>query len=794
MKKQIFLCASAALLLLSASCAGPGSGPKAYNEGINVIPAPVSIQQNEGSFSLTSATAFYAASPEAKTIADFFAAKLSIPTGFNLAVKDSDSPNSIRLAIDPSLALNNEGYTLEVAPEAVVITAKTPQGLFYGMQTFLQLLPAEIESPRTLKGIAWTAPAVSVRDEPKYGYRGVMLDACRHFMPAEFVKKQLDVLALFKINRMHWHLTEDQGWRIEIKQYPKLTEIGSKGTNGEGFYTQDEIKDIVAYAAERFITIIPEVELPGHELAAIAAYPELSCTGEPTTPRFVWGVEDVVLCAGKESTFEFLENVLKEVIPLFPSEYFHIGGDECPKTSWKVCPLCQERIRKEGLKADATHTAEERLQSWFVQRMEKVLAGYGKRMIGWDEILEGGLAPSATVMSWRGERGGIAAASQDHDVIMTPGGRTGMYIDQFQGDQKIEPVAIGGYNIISNVYGYNPTPDTLTAINMAHHILGVQCNLWTEYLYTTELMEYRLYPSALAVAEIGWLPAGKKNYQDFERRLSNALVRLDGHGIAYHIPQPEQPGGSCNFVAFTDTARLEFTTTRPVQIVYTTNGTEPNPQSLQYSEPLRFGQNTTLKIRSVLPSGKMSPTRTITVEKQEYVPAQQLAQTVPGLRLKISYGEYTGTDQIQNIADWQERRIERLEEISRLEPYSNSMRNYKQYAAIASGFVNIPEDGVYYVSSDNEEVWIDGKLIVNNAGEVKRFSRRDKSVALAAGYHEIKVVFIGQITGGWPSNWSSGGVSVRKEGAERFTPLRAESLVSLADLRAGSSAACCNQL
>jgi hexosaminidase len=749
--------------------------------------------QNEGSFTLSSSTLFCAASPEARTLAGFFAAKLKASTGYSLAVQEADAPGSIRLVIDPALALNNEGYELEVSPQAVTVAAKTPQGLFYGMQSFLQLLPAEVESPTEVKGIAWRAPAVSIKDEPRYGYRGVMLDACRHFMPVDFMKKQLDVLALFKINRMHWHLTEDQAWRIEIKQYPKLTEIGSKGPNGEGFYTQEEIRDIVAYAAERFITIIPEVELPGHELAAIAAYPELSCTGEPTTPRFVWGVEDVVLCAGKESTFEFLENVLAEVIPLFPSEYFHIGGDECPKTSWKACPLCQERIRKEGLKADATHTAEERLQSWFVQRMEKVLASYGKRMIGWDEILEGGLAPSATVMSWRGEEGGIAAATLDHDVIMTPGRNNGMYIDQFQGDFKIEPVAIGGYNILGNVYKYNPTPDTLVAINMAHHILGVQCNLWTEYLYTTELMEYRLYPSALAVAETGWLPAEKKDYKDFERRLDNALVRLDGHGINYHIPQPEQPGGSCNFVAFTDSARLEFKTTRPVRMVYTTNGSEPVPQSTEYVGPLTFTANATLKIRSVLPSGRMSPTRSITVEKQEYAPAQQLAQTVPGLLLKVTYGEYTGTEQLKDITDWQERRIQRLEEISHLEPYSNSMRNFRQYAAIATGFVSIPEDGVYYVASDNEEVWIDGKLIVSNAGEVKRFSRRDKSVALAAGYHEIKVVFLGHIIGGWPSNWSNGGVGIRKEGAERFSPLRAESLVSLSDARTGSSA-CCNTI
>ena len=301
----------------------------------------MSLDRHEGSFKLSKSTAFYAPVPEAKTVAAFFAAKLKLSTGYPFALEDAEGANVIRLVIDPSLDVNGEGYLLETNPQGVTVKAKAPQGLFYGMQTFLQLLPAEVESPSVVKGVAWEAPAVTVKDEPRFAYRGLMLDPCRHFIPVEIVKKQLDVMALFKINRMHWHLTEDQGWRIEIKQYPKLTEIGSKSNNSEGFYTQEEVKDIVKYAAERYIEVIPEVELPGHELAAIAAYPELSCTCEPTTPRLVWGVEDVVLCAGKESTFEFLENVIKEVVPLFPSEYFHIGGDECPKKSWKACPLCQ---------------------------------------------------------------------------------------------------------------------------------------------------------------------------------------------------------------------------------------------------------------------------------------------------------------------------------------------------------------------------------------------------------------------------------------------------------------------
>lgn len=779
MKKILALCALVITCLLS-SCTQTPTEQAVYNQGINIIPQPLSLVQHDGSFILNNKTAFYAPTAEAKTIAEFFATQLQPSTGFTLAVSEKEGGNSISLLIDETIQVNDEGYTLEVTPKNAIIKAKTAQGLFYGMQSFLQLLPAEVESPTLVKGIAWTVPAVSITDEPRFEYRGIMLDPCRHFIPVENIKKQLDVLALFKINRFHWHLTEDQGWRIEIKKYPKLTEVGSKRIEGEGheyggFYTQEQIKEVVAYAAERFITVVPEIELPGHELAAIAAYPELSCTGTPTTPRIVWGVEDVVLCAGKESTFEFLENVIAEVVELFPGEYFHIGGDECPKTSWKKCPLCQKRIREEGLKADKTHSAEERLQSYFVQRIEKVLAKHGKKMIGWDEILEGGLAPTATVMSWRGEAGGIAAASMNHDVIMTPGGN-GMYLDHYQGDPKLEPVAIGGYTTLEKTYSYNPTPDTLVAQGKAHFVKGVQCNIWTEYMYTTDLMEYRIYPRILALAEIAWTTPENKDFKDFDRRINNALVRLDGHGINYHIPQPEQPKGSSNFVAFTDKATLEFTTTRPIKMVYTTNGSEPTPESTIYEAPIEFTESAVLKIRSVLPSGKMSKTREITVEKQALAPAKEVAQKTPGLNMEVAYGYFLDSSQLEGVTDRKKSTIKSLRDITRVEKTDESMRNVKQYAAIATGYIDIPEDGVYYFSSDNEEVWINGKLLISNKGETKRFSRNDKSVALAKGFHELKVVFLGHIMGGWPSNWNNGGINIRKADADKFTPVTPEML------------------
>ena len=353
MKKTLKLVCMMLAMGFMTSCGTESVSDKVYNQGINLIPAPVSLQQQEGKFALTASTTFKAATPEAKTVAEFFANKLKTSTGFNLAV--SETEGNIVLNIDPALEMNAEGYKLVVTPTGIEITAKAGAGAFYGMQTVLQLLPAEIESKSVVK-TDWTLPCVTIEDAPRFAYRGLMCDPCRHFMTVEEVKRQIDVMAMLKINQFHWHLTEDQGWRMEIKKYPKLTEVGAVRTEGEGtthggFYTQEEMKEVVAYAAERFITVIPELETPGHELAAIAAYPHLSCTGEDVTPRVIWGVEDLVMCPGKGDMFGFLEDVVKEMVEIFPSEYYHIGGDECPKGSWKKCSLSMARRSSVGTKS-----------------------------------------------------------------------------------------------------------------------------------------------------------------------------------------------------------------------------------------------------------------------------------------------------------------------------------------------------------------------------------------------------------------------------------------------------------
>lgn len=761
--------------LLSCEAPKPKTLP-VYDQGVHIIPMPKELTQTEGAkpFVVTKSTHFIVNGQEAKTIAELVASKMRNATGYGMDIKEGTegAKHGIFMTIDPTLSLNEEGYTFASDDNGVQIVGKTAHGLWNGAMTLLQLLPAEIESPNKVDTILWQMPAVSIKDEPRFMYRGVLLDVCRHFLTPDDMKRQIDVMALFKINRLHWHLTEDQGWRIEVKKYPKLTEIGSKriegdGTEYGGFYTQEQIKDIVAYAAQHHITIVPEIEMPGHALAALTAYPEMACFPKEFKVRNIWGVEPDVYCAGKEEVFSFIDDIFTELLPLFPGEYVHIGGDECPKERWEKCPLCQKRIKENNLKN------EHELQSYFIQRIEKMLEKHGKKMIGWDEILEGGLAPSATVMSWRGESGGIEAANMDHNVIMTPNSG-GLYIDHYQGDPNVEPVGIGGYATLEHLYGYDPLPKDISE-DKHKYIMGVQCNLWAEYLYTPQIAEYRAYPRVLALAEVAWSPLDKKEFADFCRRLDNAYVRLDLHGVNYHIPIPEQPGGSINFVAFTDSTKLELKTTRPMKMVFTTDGSEPTAQSQEYTAALPITENTTVKAASVLPSGKMSPIRTITFEKQTLTPADSVANTKPGLQTMTIMGDFNVAADIPAEAKGTTGSIKGLNELIG-DTMKNSIDEVKRKAVIATGYVSIPKDGVYYFSTDNDQFWIDGVKLIDNGNEVKKSSRNNSSRALKAGLHPIKIVWVGSIIGGWPSYWNDGSVSFKLKNDEKFTKFTPEML------------------
>jgi hexosaminidase len=498
-----------------------------------IVPRPAVVRHLNGTFLLGRSAVIYA-DPEAQAVAGWFAQQ--VQAEFGIAAELAPQPprgKAFRFVLDRSLP--EEGYRLRIDPRGVMIAGR-PAGLFYGAQSVLQLAAAH-------SGTTFILPAAEIQDQPRFRYRGLHLDTSRHMFPVEFIKHYLDWMARYKLNTFHWHLTDDQGWRIEIRQYPRLAEIASMrketlvghapqstqydGQPYGGFYTQEQIREVVAYAGDRFITVIPEIEMPGHSLAALAAYPELACTPGPFETATTWGVFKDVFCP-KDNTFQFLENVLSEVMELFPSRYIHIGGDEVQKDRWKESPDAQAVIHREGLKD------ESELQSYFIRRMERFINSQGRRMIGWDEILEGGLAPDATVMSWRGEQGGIAAVRQGHDVIMTPDAY--LYFDHYQGDRgvngKSEPLAIGGMLPLEKVYSYNPLPAALNPEEQKH-ILGAQANLWTEYIADPHQAEYMLFPRLFALAELAWSPQGSRNYRDFLTRVPPQLARLKRQGVNY---------------------------------------------------------------------------------------------------------------------------------------------------------------------------------------------------------------------------------------------------------------------
>lgn len=510
-------------------------------DSISIIPEPAEIEAKEGFFRLTPSTRIFmrGSVDSLRPLADYLNDQISSAMWTDLTIggQMTAADSVIQLTLNPEQNYkNNEAYHLSVEPQKVEIAASTTMGIFYGIQSLLQLLPPEIfyDDPTLVpQNVQWKIPAVEITDYPRYEYRGLHLDVARHFFPVSFIKKYIDLLAIHKMNRFHWHLTEDQGWRIEIKKYPKLTEIGAwrdstlvghygtdhyDGQRYGGFYTQEEIKEVVEHAQKRHVTIIPEIEMPGHSSAALAAYPELSC--DPDKEYHVqttWGIFEDIYCPS-ETTFTFLENVLTEVMELFPGKYIHIGGDEALKKAWINSELAQNVMEREGLKN------EEELQSYFITRIEKFLNKHGRQIIGWDEILEGGLAPNATVMSWRGEKGGIKAAKQSHNVVMTPG--SPLYFDYYQADAKTEPLAIGWLNTLQETYSYEPTPNELTE-EESQYILGAQGNVWTEYMKSGNKVEYMAYPRASALAEVVWSPKEKRNWDDFLRRLQTHFERLE---------------------------------------------------------------------------------------------------------------------------------------------------------------------------------------------------------------------------------------------------------------------------
>ena len=630
MNKKLLTGALAAMaFLLPSTAAG-------QTADFNIIPRPQQVKvSNDAPFTLSAKTVISLGtnSQDMKRNANMLASYIEQATGIRPAIGKGKSGAAIILTIDKTIA-NAEGYKLDADAKQIRIAGASAAGVFYGIQTLRKSLPLV-----NGKASKVSIPAVHIADAPRFAYRGTHLDVSRHFVTADSVRQFIDMLALHNINRFHWHLTDDQGWRIEIKKYPLLTQIGSKraqtvighnsgkydGKPYSGFYTQKQIRDIVKYAADRYITIVPEIDLPGHMQAALAAYPDMGCTGGPYEVWQKWGVSDNVLCAGNNKTLTFIDNVLKEITKLFPSKYIHVGGDECPKTQWQKCPKCQARIKALNLEAKDGHSAEERLQSYIITHASNYLKSLGRNTIGWDEILEGGLAEGATVMSWRGESGGIAAAKQHHDVVMTPNNY--LYFDYYQSlDKANEPLAIGGYLPLETVYSYEPMPKELTA-DEARHIIGVQANIWTEYMPTFKQMQYMALPRLAALSEVQWSQPALKDYNSFTNRLTEFTHMYDrlGYNYAKHL---------YNVAIHVDSDNkwreilIHMTTAGNAEIRYTLDGTEPTANSTLYTGAIVLQKSAKIRAAAFRDGKRSSVTsQNISFNKATACPVELLQPT-----------------------------------------------------------------------------------------------------------------------------------------------------------------------
>jgi hexosaminidase len=734
---------SCLLFLLTVFIFSAAAKAQNADPNLGIIPAPVSVQKQAGTFVLSQETVIQADTVTNKAVrflADYlqnkyaFRNKLQANTG-------TAAGNAIILTSTGTEGLPAEDYRLTIAPNQVTIAGRGA-GLFYGIQTLIQLLPLERTGTAKL-------PCARIEDFPRFGYRGMHLDVCRHFFSVEFVKRYLDLMAAYKLNTFHWHLTDDQGWRIEIKKYPRLTQVGSQraetlignyhdrmpqqfdNTPYGGYYTQDQIREVIQYAASKYITIIPEIEMPGHAMAALAAYPELSC--DPNLEYKVsgtWGVFNNIFCP-TEKTFTFLQDVLSEVIDLFPSKYIHIGGDEAPKVVWKSSPEAQAIIKRLKLKD------EHGLQSYFIQRMEKFVNSKGRSIIGWDEILEGGLAPNATVMSWRGEAGGIAAAKQGHNVIMTPSS-SALYFDHSQARSDLEPLGIGGFAPLSKVYSYNPTPAALTPAQNKF-ILGVQANLWTEYIATEKKVEYLLLPRLLALSEVAWTPLANKNYTDFsETRVPRHLAWFDKNGFNYRVPVAI----GAKDTSYTAT-QLTVDLKTPVDgaiIYYTIDGYTPSETDLVYTKPFTLNipadNYRELKTIVITPTGKRSLVTSTMVYNRAPLPAVAFTGTKPGVKYELVAGLFTGTGQLDGARVLDTGVVKTFNTVA----FKKANRTF---GVTYEGYFNAATDSKYIFSTQSDDgsvIFIDDQLVVDNDGKHSLYEQPGE-VLLQKGMHKFTLKY-----------------------------------------------------
>ena len=727
--KKLFFTLS--IFLIAMSCQQAEKNITVSSDSISVIPQPQLIEAFEGLFTIDKNTKIQYQG-ELKNVAIALSEQLNTKNA--VAEFKGETENQIVLSIIENEKLEKEGYELTIDKNGIKIEGDAA-GVFYGVQTLTQLV-AEADSKIVV-------PYVHIIDNPRFEWRGMHLDVSRHFFNKEFVKDYIDILAKHKLNVFHWHLTDDQGWRIAIDKYPKLTEVAAwrRGDgkapweydiNGVeegkpkygGFYTKDDIREVVAYAKERFVTVVPEIELPGHTWSVLHAYPNLSCTGKDWHRGKVWSFSDP-FCAGNEETFAFLENVLTEVIDLFPSAYIHIGGDETQKTRWEACAKCQGRMKAENLKD------EEELQSYFIKRIEKFVTSKGRKIIGWDEILEGGLAPEATVMSWRGEEGGIEAAKQNHDVIMTPSSK--LYFNKAQNDPVSEGIGHPQVLDLQTVYNYNPVPATLS-IDQKKHIKGVQACLWTEYVFTEEIAIERLFPRLLALSEIAWVADESKDWNHFQGKLTKHLTYLDKQNLHYFIAAPTSTGMS-SFTGDSLVIMLD-TPLQGAKIYYTLDGTDPTDKSSLYDVSIVITNNVILKAKTVLPSGKASDVFEKGYARIAYQEATNLESTSEGLLLNY----YKGA--INQLSEFGQMKVLKQADIVTSLTIPEGMPK-DAFGLQFTGYIKIAKDDIYtfYTSSDDGSgLYINDKMVVDNDGK-HGMQERKGEIALRAGYHKFSITY-----------------------------------------------------
>jgi len=731
---------AAPLLILTLSLILPGTHALAASTVAKevLMPMPASVQPLQGSYVPASDITVAVSAPRSaqrRELGELTAQVLREAWPAKATVSKAGKAADVRLALVQNPQANPESYTLQVDSRGIALEAPSTAGLFNGLQTLRQLATAD--SARD--GIA----AVRIEDAPRFHYRGLHLDVARHMVPVEDIKRQLDLMARYKFNVFHWHLTDDQGWRLEIKRYPRLTTVGANrketvlghysdtyvgdGKPYGGYYTQQQVREVVAYAKQRHIEVIPEIDIPGHTVAALAAYPELACTPGPFEVRKTWGIDDNILCPS-EQTFTFVQNVLTEVMALFPSNYLHLGGDEAPTTRWEQSPLAQSIIQREKL------ANEHALQGWFLRRIEAFVNAKGRRIIGWDEILDGAPSPTATVMSWRGMKGGIEAAQRGHDVIMSPTDYA--YFDYCQGNPAREPICIGGNLPLSRVYEFEPVPAALTP-EQARHILGGQANVWTEYLKTPDDVEYMLWPRALAMAEVLWSPQAARDWAGFQQRLPAQLATLDRFDVNYRVPSVE--GLESDVLSLQDSAPLKLRTALLGAVIrYTLDGSEPNALSPRYDGPIQLpltDAGTVVSARAYTTSGRASPMASARYRRaQLQSPAAVVVKKLqPGLRQRYIEGD------VANVADLDTQPVAR-EDIATGVGIPVRARELS-FGLLYDGYLRVPQDGIYRFtlhSDDGSVLRIGDEVVVDRDGP-RSPGDTAGSVALAAGLHPVSL-------------------------------------------------------